>query len=183
MTVNSEEKPVKVKKRNYLNNHDLLIEIALSKAQNKMTNNLALMLNTLCDRYSKKGNFANYSFLADMKGSAMLNICKIWASFDETKYNNPFAYYTQSIKNSFVQYLNREKVQRNIKDALLVSQGLDPSHNFMLEYEDEHHHHHFHGDVEFNQPTLSDNIIHIPDDDILNDDPVVGSSIMNPSTQ
>jgi hypothetical protein len=170
---------IKVKKRNYLNNHDFLIELGLSKKEDRMTKKFELMLIMLCDRYAKKGNFANYSYLDDMKGSAMLNLCKIWRSFDETLYDNPFAYYTQSIKNSFVQYLNKEKRQRTIKDTLLVRQGLDPSHNFVLEYEDEHHHHH-HGDVEFNQPILSDNIIHMIDNDVLEfEQVVVGSSSMN----
>ena len=150
---------VKQKKRNYLNNHDLLIEIKKSKAKNNMTNDLVKMLMMLCDRYAKKSSYASYTYIDDMKSYALLNIVKIWRGFDETKYDNPFAYYTQSIKNSFIQYLNQEKRQRQVKDMLLVDQGLDPSHNYMLEYEEEHHHH-FHGDAEFNPPSISDNFIH-----------------------
>lgn len=172
------ESTTRTKKRNYLNNHDLLIEIKKSKSNNRMTNELVNMLITLCDRYAKKGSFANYSYLEDMKSCAMLNLCKIWQAFDEERYDNPFAYYTQSIKNSFVQYLNREKLQRNIKDCMLVRQGLDPSHNFMLEYEDEHHHH-FHGDIEFNQPILSDHMIHMPIDEHFEPEVMVESSAMN----
>lgn len=128
---------MKVKKRNYLNNHDMLIEVQLSKDKGQMTDTLCHMLMTLCERYSKKSNFANYSYIDDMRGYALLNICKIWSSFDAEKSNNPFSYYTQSIKNSFVQFLNQEKKQRHVRDLLLIDQGLDPSHTFISEYNDE----------------------------------------------
>lgn len=126
-----------VKKRNYLNNHDMLLEIIDSKAKGQMTDNLVNMLITLCERYSKKSNFANYSYIEDMKGYALLNICKIWASFNEEKSQNPFSYYTQCIKSSFVQFLNQEKKQRHVRDLLLIDQGLDPSHTFLSEYSEE----------------------------------------------
>ena len=129
------------KKRNYLNNRDMLEEIRKSRLQSKMTDTLVMMLLTLCDRYAKKSNFANYSYIADMKSYAILNLVKIWGSFDENKSSNPFSYYTQSIKNSFIQFLNQERRQRNVKDQMLVHYGLDPSYNFMMEYADENHHH------------------------------------------
>lgn len=120
----------------YLNNKDLLIQIRLSKAQLKMTNQLATMLQLLCARYAKKGNFANYSYNDDMQGYAMLMICKTWKSFDETKSNNPFAFYTQCIKNSFIQYLNQEKRQRDIRDNLLIDSGMNPSLNMQMRGDD-----------------------------------------------
>jgi hypothetical protein len=145
----------KPKKRNYLNNHDLLIEIAKSKSNNKITDKLATMLIMLCDRYAKKSSYASYSYLEDMKSYAMLNICKTWRGFDETLYNNPFAYYTQSIKNSFIQYLHQEKKQRNVKDLLLIRNGLDPSFTFSQDYEDEHHHNYndYAGEVDHHTPS------------------------------
>ena len=45
--------------------------------------------------------------------------------------NNPFAFFTQCIKHSFIQYLNQEKRQRNIRDLILVDQGLNPSFSFL----------------------------------------------------
>jgi len=118
------------RKRKYLNNRDLLEQVILSKEQGKMSDKLAHMLITLCARYARRGNFANYSYNDDMQGYAMMMIVRTWASFKPEKSNNPFAYYTQSIKNSFIQFLNQEKRQRNIRDAKLVEQGMAPSYAY-----------------------------------------------------
>lgn len=127
------KKQPKPRKRNYLNNKDLLAEVILSKQNDQMTDKLAKMLTLLCDRYSRKGNFVNYSYLEDMRSYAMLMLVKTWSSFNPEKSDNPFAYFSQCIKNSFIQYLNQEKKQRNIRDELLVDQGLNPSHTYQME--------------------------------------------------
>jgi hypothetical protein len=129
------KRPVK-----YLNNKDLLAEVVKSKqltaklGRNFMTNELAKMLQLLCARYAKKGNFANYTYNEDMQGYAMVMLVKTWNSFDPAKSSNPFAFFTQCIKNSFIQNLNMEKRQRDIKDATLVDHGLSPSYNYQYEY-------------------------------------------------
>jgi len=121
------------RKRKYLNNRDLLEQVILSKEQGKMSDKLAHMLITLCARYARRGNFASYTYNDDMQGYAMMMICRTWASFKPERSNNPFAYYTQSIKNSFIQFLNQEKRQRNIRDAKLVEQGMSPSYAYQNE--------------------------------------------------
>lgn len=120
--------------KNYLTNPELLEELKKCKAQGKMTNAFANMMILLCDRYASRGNFAAYTYIDDMKNYAMLNIVKNWASFNEERSSNPFAYYTQYIKNSFRQYLNNEKKQRDIRDSLLINHGLDPSFTYAIEY-------------------------------------------------
>jgi DNA-directed RNA polymerase specialized sigma subunit len=125
-------------KKNYLNNKDLMIQIKLSKEQDKMTNEFIVMLKLLCHRYSKHSWFANYSWVEDMEAYAMLSLCRAWKSFDETRYNNPFAYYTQTIKNAYFQYLNAEKKHQDIRDALLIERGADPSFNAQLDDDDSH---------------------------------------------
>ncbi len=99
-----------------------------------MTNDLAKMLTLLTSRYAKKGNFANYTYNDDMQSYAMLMLVKTWNSFDPAKSSNPFAFFTQCIKNSFIQYLNYEKRQRDIRDEVLVDSGLSPSYNYQYEY-------------------------------------------------
>lgn len=131
-----EAKPVR---RNYLSNANLLEQIKISKSQNKMTNELTKMLMLLCDRYASSYNFAGYTYLEDMKMFALLNLCNVWHKFDETRFSNPFAYYTQSIKNSYIQHLKYEKKQRNIRDAILVNCGSTPSFNYQYEHTDEIH--------------------------------------------
>jgi len=124
----------KKRSRNYLNNPDLLVEVALSKKAGKMTNKLATMLLMLCERYATKPNYVNYTYNDDMRGYAMMMICRTWHKFDHTKSNNPFAFYTQCIKHSFIQYLNQEKRQRDIRDELLIDQGMNPSFNYTYEH-------------------------------------------------
>jgi hypothetical protein len=125
------------KKKNYLNNKDLLAEVLASKAQGGMTHNLAVMLQTLCKRYAKKGQYANYSYNEDMQSYAVLMLVKTWHAFNEKRGKNPFAFFTQCVKNSFKQYLNIEKKQTNIKNETLISMGLSPSYNYLTEYEEE----------------------------------------------
>jgi DNA-directed RNA polymerase specialized sigma24 family protein len=114
----------------YLNNKELLAAVKQSKEVGQMSNTLAMMLQLLCSKYAKKGNFINYSYNEDMQGYAMMMLVRTWNSFDPTKSNNPFAFFTQCIKNSFIQYLNQEKRQRDVRDVMLIDQGMNPSFGF-----------------------------------------------------
>lgn len=125
----------KKKPRNYINNKDLLIEVGLSKEQGHLTDKLAHMLTMLCKRYATRGNYVGYTYNDDMQAYAMLMICKTWHKFNPEKSNNPFAFYTQCLKNSFIQYLNQERRQRDIRDELLVNSGMNPSLTFQMENE------------------------------------------------
>jgi hypothetical protein len=62
-----------------------------------------------------------------MKGQAILQLSHIGLKFDEMKSENPFAYYTAAVTNSFTRILNEEKKGQNIRDDLLVEAGLTPS--------------------------------------------------------
>lgn len=120
-------------KKNYINNRDLLEEVQKSKDQDQMTENLARMLQTLCARYAKKSSFANYSYNEDMQSYAMMMLVKTWPKFDPNQSQNPFAFFTQCVKNSFIQCLNSEKRQRDIRDSLLVDKGMDPSYTYQID--------------------------------------------------
>jgi DNA-directed RNA polymerase specialized sigma24 family protein len=65
-----------------------------------------------------------------MQSYAMMMLVRTWNSFNPEKSNNPFAFFTQCIKHSFIQYLNQEKKQRTIRDDLLVDQGMNPSFGY-----------------------------------------------------
>ena len=93
------------------------------------------MLQTLCARYGRRANFANYTYNEDMQAYAMLMLVRTWNSFDPNKSKNPFAFFTQCVKNSFIQFLNSEKRHRTLRDELLVEQGLDPSYSYQLDHE------------------------------------------------
>jgi DNA-directed RNA polymerase specialized sigma24 family protein len=65
-----------------------------------------------------------------MQSFALLTLVKVWRGFDATKYNNPFAYFTQIVHHAFHQLDNQERRQRDIRDAILVDQGKNPSFNY-----------------------------------------------------
>lgn len=126
------------KKKKYLNNADLLKQLALSREQDKMTDELAKMLTMLCARYAKHPDYSNiFSYDEDMKSFAMLTGVKVWRSFNPEKSNNPFAYFTQIFRHAFYQYLNHETKQRVIKDEILVNIGELPSYNYMENFAEE----------------------------------------------
>lgn len=131
--------PVVPAKTMYLNNKELLIAVKESKEQGKMSTKLAHMLQLLCSKYATKGSFVNYSYNEDMQAYAMMMLVRTWNSFDPSKSTNPFAFFTQCIKNSFIQYLNHEKRQRTIRDLLLVDIGLNPSFGFEENASDQHY--------------------------------------------
>jgi hypothetical protein len=57
----------------------------------------------------------------------LLQLSQIGLQFDESKSQNPFAYYTAAITNSFTRILNLEKKNQNIRDDMLEMNGLNPS--------------------------------------------------------
>ena len=70
----------------------------------KVTNKLANMYMQLCDRYSMRYNWRGYTYVDEMRGQALLQLAQIGLQFDESKSDNPFAYYTAAITNSFTGY-------------------------------------------------------------------------------
>ena len=100
-------------------------QFALKKGQ--MTNDLARMFMKLCDRYATRGNVRGYTYNDEMKGQAILQLAQIGLQFDESKSNNPFAYYTAAVTNSFVRIINIEKRNQNIRDDILEINGMNPS--------------------------------------------------------
>lgn len=116
--------------KNYLNNRDLIAAVKASKANGAMSNELAAMLMTLTQRYARKPNWSQYTYNEDMQAYALIYLVQGWDKFNEAKYSNAFAYYTQIIHNAFIQYWKKEKSQSNVKDALAIDAGLDPSWNY-----------------------------------------------------
>ncbi len=97
------------------------------KEQGQMTNQLARMLIKLCERYATRSNWRGYTYNEEMRGQALLQLSQIGLQFDESKSQNPFAYYTAAITNSFTRILNIEKKMQNIRDDILEMNGLNPS--------------------------------------------------------
>lgn len=117
----------KNKPRNYLNNPDLMEQIRISKANGRMSDELAKMCMTLVDRYAMHPNYANvYYNREDMVSHAYFTLFKSWSYFNPDKSTNPFAYYTQICKHAFYEYLTKERKQNDIRGALMQELGVTP---------------------------------------------------------
>ena len=99
-----------------------------SHKHGKATNELARMWMKLCDRYATRGNVRGYTYNDEMRGQAILQLAQIGLQFDESKSQNPFAYYTAAVTNSFVRVINIEKRNQNIRDDILEMNDLTPSY-------------------------------------------------------
>jgi hypothetical protein len=91
------------------------------------TAELAKMFMKLCEKYATRWNWRGYTYNDEMRGHALLHLTDMGLKFNEQKSQNPFAYYTATITNSFIRILNIEKKMQNIRDDILESHGLVPS--------------------------------------------------------
>jgi hypothetical protein len=98
-----------------------------SKDHGRITEELGKMFIKLSERYAQRSNWRGYTYNEEMRGQAILQLSQIGLQFDESKSENPFAYYTAAVTNSFTRVLNIEKKMQNIRDDLLESNGLTPS--------------------------------------------------------
>jgi hypothetical protein len=98
-----------------------------SKDHGRITENLGKMFIKLSERYAQRSNWRGYTYVEEMRGQAILQLSQIGLQFDESKSENPFAYYTAAVTNSFTRVLNIEKKNQNIRDDMLESHGLTPS--------------------------------------------------------
>ena len=101
---------------------------SFSKDHGTMTPKLALMFMKLCERYATRSNWRGYTYNDEMRSQALLQLSQIGLQFDESKSQNPFAYYTAAITNSFTRVLNIEKRNQNLRDDILEMNNLNPSY-------------------------------------------------------
>lgn len=106
-----------------------------SKEHGRITENLGRMFIKLSERYAQRSNWRGYTYIEEMKGQAILQLSQIGLQFDESKSENPFAYYTAAVTNSFTRILNIEKKNQNIRDDLLEDAGLTPSTTRQYQHE------------------------------------------------
>ena len=98
-----------------------------SAEHGKMTNQLAMMYMKLCERYGTRANWRGYTYNDEMQSQALMQLSQIGLQFNESKSDNPFAYYTAAITNSFTRILNIEKKNQAIRDDLLEFNNMMPT--------------------------------------------------------
>ena len=123
--VNEEGEPVCVGKSHWKGD---LEKGAFNREHGKMTPKLANMFIKLCERYATRSNWRGYTYNDEMRSQALLQLSQIGLQFDEAKSQNPFAYYTAAITNSFTRVLNIEKRNQNLRDDILEMNNLTPSY-------------------------------------------------------
>lgn len=99
-----------------------------SKDHGAMTRTLANMFIKLCEKYATRFNWRSYTYNDEMRSQALLQLSQIGLQFDEGKSQNPFAYYTATISNSFIRVLNIEKRNQNLRDDIMELNNLNPSY-------------------------------------------------------
>jgi hypothetical protein len=104
-----------------------------SREHGAMTNKLAHMFMKLCERYATRSNWRGYTYNDEMRSQALLQLSQIGLQFDESKSQNPFAYYTAAITNSFTRVLNIEKRNQNLRDDILQMNNLNPSYTRQMQ--------------------------------------------------
>ena len=124
-TIDEEGNPVCVGKSHWVGDLETGI---FSKDHGTMTKKLAHMFMKLCERYATRSNWRGYTYNDEMRSQALLQLSQIGLQFDESKSQNPFAYYTAAITNSFTRVLNIEKRNQNLRDDILEMNGLTPSY-------------------------------------------------------
>lgn len=97
----------------------------------QVTNNLIQMLCQFVTQYGKRYNWHGYSYIDEMKDVALCNLSVNCLMFDETKGKNPFAYYTTSMYNSFVETVRKEQKQQDIYQELVFMMGYKRSYNIV----------------------------------------------------
>ena len=101
---------------------------SFNKEHGAMTDKLAMMFIKLVERYASRSNWRGYTYNDEMQGAGLLQLSRIGLQFDESKSDNPFAYYTAAITNSFTRVLNLEKKGQRIRDDILQQNALNPSY-------------------------------------------------------
>lgn len=106
--------------------------------EGQISNTLATMFMLLVDRYSRRGNWRGYTYVDEMRSHALLQLSQIGLQFDESKSDNPFAFYTTVLSNCFKRVLNMERRNQNIRDDMLIVAGVTPSYTRQIENEMEY---------------------------------------------
>ena len=127
----------KKKEEGYLSNKEMLAELIACQERNLVSDKLGRMFMILANRYATKPNFSGYSYKDEMISNGVVACVAALRKFDPMKSSNPFAYYTSCIHNCFIQILNKEKRQQEIRDKLLIENNMNPSHGYMEKHKHE----------------------------------------------
>jgi DNA-directed RNA polymerase specialized sigma24 family protein len=116
----------KPRKRNYVNNKDLLEALinykkACVEAEDqgeitpRVPDYIGKCIYQIATRLATKPNFSGYSYKEDMISDGIENCLQYINNFNPEKSQNPFAYFTQIIWYAFLRRIQKEKKQMYIR--------------------------------------------------------------------
>jgi DNA-directed RNA polymerase specialized sigma24 family protein len=120
---------IKEKKKKYLSNKDLYIEIIVSKAQGRLTNRAGQMLVLLGKKLQNKMYYRDPDDKKDCLQEAMLSVFRLWYNFDEMKGENAFAYYSEIIKRGLAAGWNKMYKTKGEQVEFISLDGYDANGN------------------------------------------------------
>ena len=134
------------KQKHYINNEDFLKALVEYKTRKKdaeskglpeprIPNYIGECFMKIAEGLSHKPNFINYTYRDEMIADGIENCLMYFANFDETKSNNPFAYFTQIIYYAFLRRIQKEKKQLYVKYKATEQIGILDEFE-MMEFED-----------------------------------------------
>ena len=114
------------RKRNYVNNPDLLAALIAYKELCKEAEDageknpqvpeyIGKCILLIATRLATKPNFSGYSYKEEMISDGIENCLQYIHNFNPEKSHNPFAYFTQIIWFAFLRRIQKEKKQTYIK--------------------------------------------------------------------
>ena len=127
----------KPRKRNYVNNKDLLEALIVyqkdcREAEDtgdeipRVPDYIGTCIFQIATRLATKPNFSGYSYKDDMISDGIENCLQYIHNFNPDKSQNPFAYFTQIIWYAFLRRIAKEKKQMYIRfksSQTMVSEG------------------------------------------------------------
>lgn len=114
------------KKRNYVNNKDLLEALIVyrkmcaeaeevGEKRPRIPDYIGKCIFMMANRLATRPNFSGYSYKEDMISDGIENCVQYIHNFNPEKSQNPFAYFTQIIWYAFLRRIQKEKKQMYIK--------------------------------------------------------------------
>lgn len=90
----------------------------------------------IATRLSTKYRFVNYTYRDEMISDAIENCVMVVNGFDPKKSNNPFAYFTQVIRNAFFRRIMKEKKQTYVKYRSMQKMTIEGGLSLQQEMDD-----------------------------------------------
>jgi len=123
--------------KNYLNNKDLYEELIACQERGRMSDKLGKMFMLLAERRATHRYFNQYPFKEDLIAAGIMACCNAFMKFKADKSKNPFAFFSSVVYHAFLQTIKKEYAQKNVKDAILVNNNMNPSYGYEERYKEE----------------------------------------------